>query len=233
MILSKTTPFMLLLCLMLGGCASVSVSRQEWSSKVCVPDKILVRPFTVDRKKFRVDRDGVDLDVFEKKFSAEFADRLAERLTKHIRPAMVISRNEKVKDPKAWLIEGHFTRVHQGSRALRSLVGFGLGATKTEARVDVFQVAAKGRLIRVAQLETTGGSNAEPGALFSSPFGAVPRLITNVTTSGLAADARRTARTITAAVSEKLSAQGAQLAGRPLRVKLLGSLPSQSGQSAR
>ena len=233
MILSNTTPFMLLLCLMLGGCASVSVSRQEWSSKVCVPDKILIRPFTVDREKFRVDRDGVDLDAFEEKFSAEFADRLAERLTKHIRPAMVISRNEKVKDPKAWLIEGHFTRVHQGSRALRSLVGFGLGATKTEARVDVFQVAAKGRLIRVAQLETTGGSNAEPGALFSSPFGAVPRLITNVTTSGLAADARRTARTITAAVSEKLSAQGAQLAGRPLRVKLLGSLPSQSGQSAR
>ena len=233
MILSKTTPFMLLLCLMLGGCASVSVSRQEWSSKVCVPDKILIRPFTVDREKFRVDRDGVDLDAFEEKFSAEFADRLAERLTKHIRPAMVISRNEKVKDSKAWLIEGHFTRVHQGSRALRSLVGFGLGATKTEARVDVFQVAAKGRLIRVAQLETTGGSNAEPGALFSSPFGAVPRLITNVTTSGLAADARRTARTITAAVSEKLSAQGAQLAGRPLRVKLLGSLPSQSGQSAR
>jgi hypothetical protein len=87
--------------------------------------------------------------------------------------------------------------------------------------------------MRVAQLETTGGSNAEPGALFSSPFGAVPRLITNVTTSGLAADARRTARTITAAVSEKLSAQGAQLAGRPLRVKLLGSLPSQSDQSAR
>ena len=32
MIFSKTTPFMLLLCLMLGGCASVSVSRQEWGN---------------------------------------------------------------------------------------------------------------------------------------------------------------------------------------------------------
>ena len=233
MTFSKTTPFMLLLCLMLGGCASVSVSRQEWGNKVCVPDRIFVRPFTVDREKFRVDRDGVELDAFEQKFSTEFADRLAERLTKHVRPAVVIPKNEKVKDTKAWLIEGHFTRVHQGSRALRSLVGFGLGATKTEARVDVFQVLPKGRLIRIAQLETTGGSNAEPGALFASPFGAVPRLITNVTTSGLAADARRTARTITAAVSEKLSAQNAELAGRPLRAKLLGSLPSQSDQSTR
>jgi hypothetical protein len=99
--------------------------------------------------------------------------------------------------------------------------------------VDVFQVGAKGRLIRIAQLETTGGSNAEPGALFASPFGAVPRLITNATTSGLAADARRTARTITAALSEKLSAQNAELAGRPLRAKLLGSLPSESDQSTR
>ena len=233
MIPSKTTPFILLLCLLLGGCASVSVSRQEWSNKVCVPDKILVRSFTVDRTKFRVDRDGAELDAFEQKFSAEFADRLAERLTKHVRPAMVIPMNEKVKDPDAWLIEGHFTKVYQGSRALRSLVGFGLGATKTEARVDVFQVLPKGRLMRIAQLETTGGSNAEPGALFSSPFGAVPRLITNATTSGLAADARRTARTITAAVSEKLSAQNAQLAGPPLRAKLLGSLPSPPDQSAR
>lgn len=231
--ISKAMPFMLALCGMVGGCASVSVSRQEWSDKVCAPDKIFVRPFTVDRKKFRVDRDGVELEAFEKKFSTEFADRLAERLSKHVRPAMVVAGNEKVTDSKAWLIEGHFTRVHQGSRALRSLVGFGLGATKTEARVDVFQVAAKGRLTRIAQLETTGGSNAEPGALFASPFGAVPRLITNATTSGLAADARRTARTITAVVSEKLSAQNVRLAGRPLRAKLLGGLPPPIDQSTR
>jgi len=224
---------MLLLFLMLGGCASVSVSRQEWSNKVCVPDRIFVRPFTVDREKFRVDRDGAELDAFEQKFSAEFADRLAERISKHVKPAMVVTGNEKVTDSKAWLIEGHFTRVHQGSRALRSLVGFGLGATKTEARVDVFQVAAKGRLTRIAELETTGGSNAEPGALFASPFGAVPRLITNATTSGLAADARRTARTITAVVSEKLSAQNVRLAGRPLRAKLLGGLPPPVDQSTR
>lgn len=230
---SKTTPFLLLVCLLSGGCASVSVSRQDWSNKVSVPERILVRPFTVDRAKFRVDRNGAELDAFEKKFSAEFADRLAERLTKHVRPAKVVGVNEKVKDPKAWLIEGHFTRVHQGSRALRSLVGFGLGATKTEAQIHVFQVGDKGRLMRIAELETTGGSNAEPGALFSSPFGAVPRLIANATTSGLAADARRTARTITAAVSEKLSAQNAELAGRPLRAKRLGSLPSPPDQSAR
>jgi hypothetical protein len=229
----KTIP--LILCFALGGCASVSVSRQEWSmEKVRVPDQILVRPFTVDRQNFRVDRDGGKLAAFEQNFSAEFASRLVERLSKYVKPSMVISANEKVTNPKAWLIEGHFTRVNQGSRALRTLVGFGLGATKTESRVDVFQVSSKGRLIRIAQLETTGGSNAEPGALFSSPFGVVPRLITSSTTTGLAADARRTARTITAAISEKLVAQNALLTGRPLHAKRLGNpTPSTSNQFAR
>jgi len=229
----KTIP--LILCFALGGCASVSVSRQEWNiEKVRVPDQILVRPFTVDRQNFRVDRDGGELAAFEQSFSAEFASRLVERLSKYVKPSMVISANEKVTNPKAWLIEGHFTRVNQGSRALRTLVGFGLGATKTESRVDVFQVSSKGRLIRIAQLETTGGSNAEPGALFSSPFGVVPRLITSSTTTGLAADARRTARTITAAISEKLVAQNALLTGRPLHAKRLGNpTPSTSNQSAR
>lgn len=229
----KNLPFILLSPFLFVGCASVSVSRQEWSNKVCAPDRIFIRPFTVDRNKFRVDRDGVELDVFEKKFSMEFANRLAERLSKHVKPSLVVAADKKVSDSKAWIIEGRFTRVHQGSRALRALVGFGLGATKTEAKVDIFQVAPRGRLTRIAQLETTGGSNAEPGALFSSPFGAVPRLITNVTTSGLAADARRTARTITAAVSEKLTGQNVPLAGRPLRAKLLGSLPGDADQSAR
>jgi hypothetical protein len=226
---------LLILCFALGGCASVSVSRQEWSmEKVRVPDQILVRPFTVDRQNFRVDRDGGELAAFEQNFSAEFASRLVERLSKYVKPSMVISANEKVTNPKAWLIEGHFTKVNQGSRALRTLVGFGLGATKTESRVDVFQVASKGRLIRIAQLETTGGSNAEPGVLFSSPFGVVPRLITSSTTTGLAADARRTARTITAAISEKLVAQNALLTGRPLHAKRLGNpTPSTSNQSAR
>jgi hypothetical protein len=57
--------------------------------------------------------------------------------------------------------------------------------------------------------------------LFSSPIGALPRLAASAAATGLAADARRTTRMITAAIAEKLSAQGVKLAGRPLRAKNL------------
>lgn len=114
-------------------------------------------------------------------------------------------------------------RMNQGSRALRSIVCFGLGGTRLETVVEIYRIDPRGRREVLAQFETTGGSNAEPGALFASPLGLVPRLAVSATASGLAADARRTSRMITAAIAEKLVAQGVKLAGRPLRAKELSA----------
>lgn len=223
--LRKIAPCVLAMIL-LSGCASVSVSHVEWiKDRSPAPHKIYVRPFTIENSKFRVDRSGEGLEEFEKKFTEDFAERLAERLSKYVRPTVIISSDQKINNPGAWIVEGHFKRVNQGSRALRMLVGLGLGGTKMETNVDIFAGEKNTQWKRIARIETTGGSNAEPGALLSSPFAAGPRLIVNGTGAGLSADARRTTRTITAAISEKLTAQGDQLNGRPLRAKPLGGLP--------
>jgi hypothetical protein len=222
--------FRVLICLLAGwfltGCASVSLSKREWIElTAAAPERILVGPFTLDRANVRVDREGDEFLEFEGEFLQEFAGRLAERLSKHVAPAEILETGAKISKGRIWVVRGHFTRLNQGSRALRAFVGFGLGGTKTEARFEVFRVGARGRLEKIAEFETTGGSNAEPGALFSSPFGAVPRLATQLAASGLAADARRTARMVTAAISEKLHSRGDALAGRPLRAKPLGDFP--------
>jgi hypothetical protein len=214
--------------LVLGGCASVSISNRDWiEQKPAVPEKILVRPFVVDVSDLRVDREGSELQEFKNEFSADFAQRLAERLTKYVAPAGVLPPDAPTPRGRVWVIEGRFVRLHQGSRALRAFIGFGLGQTRTDSIVEIFRPDLKGGLVPVARLSTTGGSNSEPGALLSGPFGAVPRLATQVAASGLSADARRTARTITAAISEKLHADGGKLAGRPLRAKPLGGLPGE------
>lgn len=213
---------------LLAGCASVSLSKREWvDAEPEVPERIFVRPFVVEEGISRVDREGDELAAFEGKFSEDFARRLAERLSKHVAPAEVAGVGEKISGGNVWVVEGRFTRLHQGSRALRAFVGFGLGGTKTEAVVRVLRPDARGRMEMVAEFETTGGSNAEPGALFGGPFGAVPRLATQVAASGLSADARRTARMIVAAISEKLHERGGRLAGRPLRAKPLGGFPEE------
>ena len=210
----------------LTGCASVSLSKREWrDTRPEAPEKIFVRPFAVDPGISKVDRQGDALADFEEEFSEDFARRLAERLSKHVAPTEIAAAEGKISAPDVWIVEGRFTRLNQGSRALRAFVGFGLGGTKTEAAVRILRPAGRGRMETVAEFETTGGSNAEPGALFGGPIGAVPRLAKQLLSSGLSADARRTARTITAAISEKLHAQGEPLAGRPLRAKPLGGLP--------
>lgn len=213
---------------LLSGCASVSLSKREWRDlEPKAPDKIFVRPFAVERGVSRVNRQGDTLSEFEQKFAADFAQRLAERLSKHVAQAEVVPTDGVISGKNVWVVEGRFTRLNQGSRALRAFVGFGLGGTKTEAQVVVLRPGKRGRMEKVAEFETTGGSNAEPGALFGGPFGAVPRLATQVAASGLSADARRTARMIVAAISEKLHERGERLAGKPLRAKPLGGFPEE------
>jgi hypothetical protein len=206
----------------LTGCASVSLVKREWKTPVVpVPDLICVRPFGVELNAARVDRSGSELEAFAREFGQESAGRLAERISKYVLPAKVVSALERVTNPNHWVIEGRFIRMNQGSRALRSVVGFGLGGTRLESVTDIYRVDARGNRETLAHFETTGGSNAEPGMIVSGPFGALPRLAASAAATGLAADARRTTRMITAAIAEKLSAQGVKLAGRPLRAKNL------------
>jgi hypothetical protein len=226
MVLNPRLAACLAAALVSAGCASVSLSKREWIEPVApAPEKIVVGPFTLDRGNARVDRKGDGFAEFEGDFLREFAGRLAERLSKHVAPAEAAESGAKIPPGRVWVVRGHFTRLNQGSRALRAFVGFGLGGTKTEARFEVFRWGSRGRLEKIAEFETTGGSNAEPGALFSSPFGAGPRLVAQLAASGLSADARRTARTVAAAISEKLHSRGETLAGRPLRAKPLGGFP--------
>lgn len=210
---------------LLSGCASVSVKREvfhQGSEPLAIPQAIYVRPFEL--QGLRVDREGEDLADFKSQFQTGFSRMLTERLSKHIAPARAIGAADAVPRGNAWLIEGEFSRVHQGSRALRAVVGCGLGGTKMECVARVYHMR-NGRKEPLAVIETTGGSNAEPGAVFSGPFGAVPRLVMTSVNSGVTPDTRRTARMITAILSEYVAKANSPLPRKPLRAKRLGEVP--------
>jgi hypothetical protein len=207
------------------GCASVSVRRAAFRpgpKPPTTPEKIYVRPFVL--QGLRVDRKGADLDAMAKEFQSAFSNKLAVRLSKNIAPAQAIGADAPVPRSNTWLVEGRFERLHQGSRALRAVFGWGLGGTKMECVTRVYDMR-QARREPFAVIETTGGSNAEPGAVFGGPFGAVPRLVATSITSGVTADSRRTARMITAALSEYLGAAKAPLPKKPMRAKRLGEVP--------
>ncbi|MFM8363875.1 MAG: DUF4410 domain-containing protein [Verrucomicrobiota bacterium] len=222
--------------LLLAACASVSVEKAVHpfgpeNGPKKAPDEILIRPFEVPESSLRVDRDGQDLEKFRKDLQEYMGRQLARRLTKHVAPARVVAAGDALPQGNFWLIEGEFKRVNQGSRLLRSTVGFGTGGTKMETVANVFDLSGA-EPKEFLHIETTGGSNISQGigGVVMFPFSG-PMALTSLANavdgvrSGVSFDAGRTAREITAILSEYLHKRRALRGKEPLKPKRLGEMP--------
>ena len=207
---------------LLTGCASVSVKEDTWSpDRLALPGRVYVADYDVPAEVLAVDRTGGELERFRREQAKTFTAELCERISKRIAPAAPLPKGVR-PEKGSWIVEGRFLRVNQGSRLLRSLVGLGAGGTKMETRTVVSSVGARGSTKKIAQIETTGGSNAEPGLLtFPTPIGGGIRAVVSLAKTGVTADQQRTARMITAAIAEKLEARGYVLPGKKEKVKRL------------
>ena len=184
-------------CVLLCSCASVSVKKASYLSRFpakAVPQKILVKPFAFYDPALNVDRSGEKLTEFKYEFSEQFTQDLLPRLTGYVAPARAIASTAPLPHGNIWLITGRFDRVNQGSWLLRTFVGFGLGASKLETSVMVTDLSGP-TLRPFVMIQTTGGTNITPPG-----FGLLR--------SGLTFDSIRTAREVTAALSEYLYQQG-------------------------
>lgn len=199
--------------LALTGCASISVQPGSNVATERAPRKIYVETFDTTKGDFRVDREGGELDEFKSDLQIMMSTGISYDLTKRLIPATAIDGHPRFPRQDAWVIEGEFVRVNQGSRLLRGAVGFGLGGTKLVCRVDVYNLsdAQPGPFL---SFTTTGGSNAEPGAI--TAFATDPLTIAievvaggagNVA-HGLTEDSARTAREITATLSDYMYKRG-------------------------
>lgn len=201
----------------LAGCASISVRSTETISKAeprKPPAKIYVRPFAVEGPGIRVDRSGEELKKFQEEIGTRLAQRIAENLSAHHLPAEVLQAEQKPPRGKDWLLTGRVTRIHQGSRFLRAIVGLGTGATRFETTTWVSSLE-KSKPQRFLILETYGGSNISPGVLGTAAyfFGGITSLFSLANAvegvrTGVSFDTSRTAHEISAAVSEYMYQRG-------------------------
>lgn len=213
---------LLIAAAVLAGCASVSVKEDRWTQEqLALPKRVHVADYEVPAEALAVDRTGAELEAFRQEKARNFTTELCQRITARIAPAVPLAAGPR-PEKGSWVVEGRFLRVNQGSRLLRSMVGLGAGGTKMEARTIVSAVGARGAKRKIAEIETTGGSNAEPGLLtFPTPIGGSIRALVSLAKTGVTADQQRTARMITAALAEKLEAQGYRLGGKKEKAKRL------------
>jgi hypothetical protein len=232
--LNRLSRFLLLApLLILPGCASVSVGNihSKGVPPKKLPEKIYVRAFVAPTENFRVDRNEKDLNAFIKEEQKTFSAVLVAQLSKHIAPAEALPADKATPRGNFWLITGVYDRVNQGSRALRIGVGFGAGGTKLETRVLCSDLNARKPAPFLSML-TTGGSGLSPGAWAAfTPAGAffIPDAVANAggaSLGGLSVDRARTAREITAALSEYCFANKLIAENRTRRPKKLGMFPS-------
>jgi Domain of unknown function (DUF4410) len=209
---------LLLVSAALCSCASVSLKKVDVLTTRApskLPAQIFVRPPEFYDPWLRVDRSGARLDTFKHEMQERFTRHLVRRLSRSIAPAQPVAATAPLPKGNFWLITSRFDRINQGSRLLRSVVGFGAGGTKLEMTVVVFDLARKPPRPFLL-LQTTGGSNASPGALGTATYFltgvtalfAAPNLFEG-TRSGLTFDTLRTVRQIVAALSEYLVERGA------------------------
>ncbi len=216
----------------LTGCASVGVgnvfSKGEGPKKL--PARIYVQEFKAPFDNFRVDRDGKDLTTFIAAEKLALAQGIVEQLNKYVAPAEVLKPGKVPPRGNFWLVAGTYDRVNQGSRVLRTIVGFGAGGTKLETRVQVFADSGK-ESTQFLSLLTSGGSGLAPGAWAAfTPAGAfsVPGAVANAggaSLGGISIDRKRTAREIVATISEYCFQHGLIPERKTRRPKKLGELP--------
>jgi hypothetical protein len=231
----------LFLCSLLCSCASVSVKKIELLTDRPpnkAPAKIFVRPATFYEPGVRVDRAGAPLASFKYELGEKFTRNLVKLLSKHVAPATAVAATAPLPRGNYWLITTRFDKVNQGSRLLRSVVGFGAGGTKLETSALVYDLS-KPTQRAILLIQSTGGSNVTPGVIGTAAY-----FVTGVTAlfsagnllegvrSGVTFDVIRTTRQIAGSLSEFLHDRGALPEDKVLRTKRVRSSPAKTESSA-
>ena len=213
-------------CLSQWSCASVSVREVIPLTGVPAqaPQTIFVQPFEFEDDMIRVGRQEEELEQFKRGMQQEMTANLLERIGKYIAPAQALSVEAGAPRGNSWLITGRFTRLNQGSRLLRGTLGFGSGGTKMDVTATVSDLSGDAPR-RFHMIQTTGGTNAMPGAI----MGVItwPMMVSGAPglMSGLSGDCRRTSREITSAMAAYMKKHGLQVAKDVPGPKPRGSLP--------
>lgn len=196
------------LVLALSSCASVSVENGTERVTQKMPEMICVVDFSTEGSDFKVDRTGRELADFKKNLQQMLKAALVADLTDKLVIASPARKADASLKKHVWFVRGEFKTVCQGSRLLRSAIGFGAGGTKVETHVEVYDLASNSATPFLT-FSTTGGSGAEPGAIMglTDP---VQIAIGGVSGAahGLSEDTARTAREITAELSDYMHNRG-------------------------
>ena len=195
--------------LFLTGCGSIHTAPLPSATVKLTPNPphIYIAPFDTSTAKWLVgDREGADLINFKEDFQTNFVRQLEHRLNK-----LAPTEQRWVNDlpDHGWLVAGEFVTVYQGSRALRTAVGAGMGQTTLQTNVYVYDLDVSKTQYVLAFRTGVPDAKKDTGAGSGSALSGLSTLGEPVSTaiglgSGLKLDTTRTCREIAAVLAQYL-----------------------------
>lgn len=177
----------LLLAASIGGCAKTVVQpkyEQRTPSTAVRPSQVLVYDFAVSAAEVSENQgffaavrnslsDTTENDR-EREIAREVQSRMAEDLVAGIRelglPAQRAVRGSTLPSD-AIAVAGLFLNVDEGNRLSRTVIGFGIGQSKVDAKVEVYAPAG-GSPTKLLEFATHADSGNMPGAAVTGAAGA-------------------------------------------------------------
>jgi hypothetical protein len=195
--LALATTFLLTGCGMSEGSIHTAPLPSATVTLTPNPPHIYIAPFDTATGKWLVGRNGLELVNYKEDFQTNFQHQLETRLMK------IAPTEQRWVDnlpDHGWLVAGEFVTVFQGSRALRTAVGTGMGETTLQTNVYVYDLdISKTQYVlafRTGVPATTGDTGAGSGSAPSGLTAPDPVSVSMALGSGLKLDTTRTCREI-------------------------------------
>ena len=181
------TKMYLLLAVAALGCASAKVEQQSDVAPVsnARPSQLFVYPFAVDPSDVTLNQgffqktyrslsgksEGAEQSQIAHQTAQNICVSVAANLTQKGIMATCIQRGVAPNGSNVLVMDGEFTDISEGNRLRRMVVGLGVGASKVDTVVQVYQ-KTDGGSHELIDFSTTADSGYMPGAGITGPAGA-------------------------------------------------------------
>ncbi len=185
----KLLVVVLLAAFALTACARVETKTGYRSSKrMQKPDQVLIYDFRVKPGDVRVDGsviagagDAVTGESGEDEVDVgrAAATSLSKKIVEELGAVGIVARRatgHPSSKENVVIVEGEFLSIDEGDVTQRTLIGFGMGASEVDARVQVFRLTPDGPLL-IERFRTNVKSGRKPGL---GPMGAGAAVTGNV-----------------------------------------------------
>ena len=184
-----TRPFVAaVLCIMVAACAGADAEftkTRAVKTKLPYPDRILIYNFAVSpgevdpglaaEKKLEQALADTPEDPEKLKTARAVANIVADALAQAMRELGLPAERWSGPAPdiqNGYTLEGQFVTIDEGDRALRMIVGFGVGGSEVQTLVQAYHIKGSRKEL-LGEAAVTAESSKKPGIAGTLPIGAV------------------------------------------------------------